>query len=194
MEKEIWKDIPGYEGYYQVSTLGNIKALQKKYYICNSSLVYKDEKIMKQKTNRGYKIIELNKNGKSKRFQVHRLVALTFIPNIENKPYIDHIDGCRINNKLENLRWVTHKENMNNPITINRIRKIKRKKGCENPLYQEKSPCSKPVLQYDLQGNLIGRYTCVHEAARKLGLLVSNIARVCRNERKTYKNYLWSYE
>ena len=107
---EIWKDIDGYEGLYQVSNRGRVKALN----FARSG----KEGIVKQQTNHnGYNVVYLSRNDERKKFSVHRLVALTFIPNIENKPCVDHINTIRDDNRVENLRWVTHKENCNNELT-----------------------------------------------------------------------------
>ena len=111
-DKEIWKDIEGYEGLYQISNLGRIK-----------SSYNGKEKILKPFDNHGYFRIQLYKNGVRKKETIHRLVAKAFIPNPENKPYIDHINTIRTDNRVENLRWVTHEENNNNPLT-NAKRKI----------------------------------------------------------------------
>lgn len=104
---EVYKDIVDYEGQYQVSNLGNIYSVKRK-------------KVMKPQVNCwGYLVIGLrnNKNKTRKIYQVHRLVAQAFIPNPENKPQIDHINTQKSDNRVENLRWVTSKENMANPIT-----------------------------------------------------------------------------
>lgn len=113
---EIWKDVVGYEGLYQVSNLGRVK-----------SIIFpknKDGKILKQRIRKGYLRIQLYKNKIAKDFGVHRLVALAFIPNPYNKPEIDHIDGIPSNNNVSNLKWCTPKENSNNPITISRKKEI----------------------------------------------------------------------
>lgn len=105
MSNEIFKDIKGYEGLYQVSNLGNIKSLH-----CNK------EKIMKptiRSKNYQYYFVGLLKDGKRKYFAIHRLVAMMFIPNPNNYEQVDHLDGNKLNNNVENLEWVTSKENTN---------------------------------------------------------------------------------
>lgn len=116
---EIWKDIQGYEGLYQVSNLGRVKSLGR--FI--DRLVYghywQEERILKpNKTKYGYLTVELRKNKKPKRLLVHRLVAITFIPNPKNKPEVDHINADKTNNSVNNLRWVTAKENIRNPLNM----------------------------------------------------------------------------
>ena len=124
---EIWKDVVGYEGLYQVSNLGRIKSFRGK---------RSKDGIMSLGENHGYKVI-LVPNGKSRKMLlVHRLVAQAFIPNPENKPDIDHINGDRQDNRVENLRWCTPLENMNNPITRQRISEAVQ--GEKNPFYGHK--------------------------------------------------------
>ena len=100
--EEIWRDIEGYEGLYQVSNLGRVKSNYNK----------NRKTILKNRVNRGrYFTVLLYKNKRSKNFSVHRLVALTFIPNPENKTQVNHIDGNKLNNRAKNLEWVTASEN-----------------------------------------------------------------------------------
>ena len=107
--EEIWKDIKGYEGRYQISNFGRVK-----------SLIYPKEKIMNiynfrrdGEKGKGYWRVRLIKNSSYKYFFVHRLLAEAFIPNIDNKPTVDHIDRNRLNNDLSNLRWADRKEQNN---------------------------------------------------------------------------------
>ena len=115
MEEEIWKPIKDFEGYYEVSNMGRVRSLN-----------YKrtgKEKILKNIGDyKGYLEIVLTKNGKQKQFKVHRLVAEAFIPNPENKPCIDHINTVKSDNRVENLRWVTYKENSNNEKTLEKFK------------------------------------------------------------------------
>lgn len=110
---EIWKDIPSYEGYYQVSNLGNFRSLPRRIrYKSSGWRNYPSKTLLTETTKDNYQRIVLMKEGVKTRFQAHRLVALTFIPNPESKPFINHIDGNKSNNKVENLEWCTASENM----------------------------------------------------------------------------------
>lgn len=105
---EIWKNIAGYTNYYQISDLGNVKSLSRKDSIRHNL----KEKVLKFGLGRsGYYSVNLCKNSNVKQFQVHRLVAQTFILNPDNKPEVNHKNGVKINNRVENLEWVTSKEN-----------------------------------------------------------------------------------
>ena len=111
MKNKIWKDIPDYEGLYQVSNFGEVKSLPKIRNVFSSNYIAK-ERILKPALNdSGYKIVVLTKNKKSKSLRVHRLVALAFIPNLENKPQVNHKDGNKLNNHIDNLEWCTNSEN-----------------------------------------------------------------------------------
>lgn len=127
---EEWRDVEGYESLYQVSNLGRVKSLER-VVMNNGGLQHKYEKILKFNVSRGYHIVHLSKEGKVKAFTVHRLVAIAFIPNEDNKPNVDHIDTNPSNNHVDNLRWVTQHENAMNPLT--RINNSESKKG--HPCY-----------------------------------------------------------
>ena len=124
MKEEVWKPIKDYEGLYEISNLGRVKSLN-----------YKrtgKEKILKNTVcNDGYLKVGLTKNGKDKVFRIHRLVAEAFIPNPENKPYVDHINTIREDNRVENLRWATAKENNNNSLTKKKMSENHRKQNSE---------------------------------------------------------------
>ena len=121
--KEIWKPIYGYEGYYEISNMGNVKTLKRKKYIPkNNSYGYiKERKLKPWKDSNGYMNIDLCKNKKSTRYKVHRLVAETFIDNPENLPFVNHIDFNTSNNKVENLEWVTARGNVMHSFSNGRI-------------------------------------------------------------------------
>jgi hypothetical protein len=109
--EEIWKDIKGYEGLYQVSNLGRVKTLKLKFGKQRADTIMKPSVSVW-----GYGRVCLIKNKKGKNYYVHRLVAEAFIPNLENKPTVDHIDRNKLNNVVSNLRWATYKEQIKNRV------------------------------------------------------------------------------
>ena len=120
MNNEIWKNIKGYEGLYQISNLGNVRSVPR---IIDSQFKGKPikrevyEKILKKSSTKfGYDYVCLSKDGKTKKYKIHRLVGEHFIPNLENKRTINHIDGNKHNNTVENLEWATYKENQQHAI------------------------------------------------------------------------------
>ena len=138
MREETWKPIVGYEEEYMVSDMGRVKSL--KYKGGNK------EKVLKScKTSRGYVNVVLVKDGKHKSHSVHRLVAQTFIPNPHNKPYVDHINTIRHDNRVENLRWVTHTENCNNPKTKNKYSEYAKSRSKEHQEKLNNSKKGKPM-------------------------------------------------
>jgi len=108
---EYWKHIIGYEGIYKISNLGNVKSLSRKVYFLNTFRIVK-EKLLKSNTNRyGYITVTLSNNCDIKTVTIHRLLANAFIDKVEGKEYVNHIDGVKSNNDIENLEWCTIKEN-----------------------------------------------------------------------------------
>ena len=113
--KEIWKDIPEYEGLYQASNLGNIRVLNRVVNsgIKNNNTVIRKGKLLKQRINQGYYEVALSKDNKKRFLKVHRLIAITFIPNLNNLPSINHKDENKLNNRVDNLEWCSIKYNCN---------------------------------------------------------------------------------
>lgn len=125
---EIWKQIEGYKGLYEVSNFGRIKSLSH----INNVGKLRPECILKNRlTDRGYQSVVLYNNGKPKSFRVHQLVGKAFINNPLSKPCINHLDGIKSNNKVENLEWVTISENQKHAfkIGLNKISCGRDKKG-----------------------------------------------------------------
>lgn len=174
-QQEIWKDISGYEGLYKVSNLGKVYSVKRNKYM---SLCYSN----------GYDRVLLSKNGKSKNIFVHRLVAQTFIPNPNYKPCIDHIDGNRANNNVNNLRWVSYKENNNNEITKNRISimtKLSYQRGRKYPYDKLK----KGVICIETGKE----YTSITDAYKITGIHASRICLSCKNNKYSAGGYHWKY-
>ena len=184
---EIWKDIKGYEGLYQISNLGRVKSLKRK--IKNFyNYYYHKEKILKLCINKktGYVYVCLNKNNKGKVMVVHRLVAETFISNIDKLPYVNHKDENKQNNCVDNLEWCTAKYNANYGTRNSKLyNKTSFKKG-------HKPKTCKKVEKYSFDGELLGTYYSIREAAVKNNFSASSIYRCCEGKIKC-RNYIWKY-
>lgn len=139
--KEVWKDISEYVGYYQVSNFGNVRSVDRVITDCNGKTYFKHGKNMKFGNNGvGYMFVALCKFGKYKLVTVHRLVATAFIPNPDNLPVINHIDGNKLNNNVDNLEWCTTKENIHHAIRsglVGKVSKESRKHAGEINSYKQ---------------------------------------------------------
>ena len=185
--KEIWKNIEGYEGLYQVSNLGNVKSL--KFGPRNHAKQW-DEKLLKIGiTNCGYCKVQLHKDGRSQMKYVHRLVAEAFLPNPQNKPQINHIDGDKTNNLLSNLEWCSPGENQSHAIAkgLRSLSPMVGKHGDKNPL-------SRSIIQCDLSGKPIRRWASISDAAEALGVNRSSISNCLNGRHKTSCGFKWEYE
>lgn len=183
---EIWKDILGYEGYYQVSNLGNVRGIDRK---VKSKInktgfrIVKGKKISPHINKYGYLSIRLRKEGSTKAFTIHRLVAMTFIPNPNNYPSVNHIDENKLNNTVSNLEWCTIKYNN---LYNNRQDRI-------NEKLRDINPNSIQVYQYSKDGILLNKYRSIRDASRLTGINRSIIKRSCKNGGVLIKNYIWKF-
>ena len=172
---EVWENIKGYEGLYQVSNMGRVKSLERTVTQKNGRKYSVKERILKPRaTPSGYLLVSLcNGSGKVKTFKVHRLVCEAFHENPKNKPCVNHIDENKTNNVASNLEWCTVAENINHGTRTART--------------------SKPVGQYTRDGNLIKVWQSIHEVGRQLGFDNGTISKAARSKRKTAYGYVWKY-
>ena len=211
IENEVWKDIDDYEGLYQVSNLGRIKRIYPYEHLISNS-----------KNSKGYYTVGLTKNNIRKNKMVHRLVAKAFILNPDNKKEVDHININRTDNRVENLKWVTHKENCNNPISkinysntrkgktvyvyTNEQRKAvsERMKGFKHSENSKllmsynrkgsKNSRALKVIQYSLNNEFIKEWEYIKQASEELGVCYSSIINCCKGKRKTAGGFIWKYQ
>jgi hypothetical protein len=195
MNEEIWKDIVGYKGLYQVSSFGRVKGLQRK---CKLSESHKadfrivPEKIINQEIKVGYCYVGLFSNGKCCRKRVHRLVAEAFIPNPDNLPQVNHKDENKLNNCVENLEWCTGSYNIKYGTCRERIAKHTNFHS-PNKLKQY-AKRRKKILQFSADGILINIYESLTNAALETKLNIGNISMCCHGKRETAGNYRWKFK
>ena len=211
MDNEVWKDIKGYEGLYQISNYGRVYSVKRKI-------------VRKQKLVKGYLVVGLNKNNVAKTLSVHRLVAMHFINNEESKEEVNHIDEVKTNNHVSNLMWCTPKENSNwgsrrerlskankrrfvRPLSLDqtptvKVLKLPKVKLSNKPSgYVEKRVKFKPGMNggkevYVLDkktGDVVDRFVSVKAAARFYNLRQSNISYVCAGKLKTTGGYKFKF-
>ena len=192
---EIWKDIPGYEGYYQISNLGRIRSLDRYANVCgNGKRLVKGRIIKSVKCTNGYYEASLNRNGVRKVMLLHRVVANVFIPNPFNLPEVNHKDENKLNNLVfinpdgsidyekTNLEWCTTQYNLSY--------------GTRNERFQKKAnePRMRSINQYDMDGNLINTFKSISEASRMTGTPARLICNICkkRNAHST-RSFVFRY-
>lgn len=200
LKDEIWKDIPNYEGYYQISNYGRLKSLEKYVNsgIKNNSKVKRKERICTAKINKlGYIHYSLSKNQKYFNINAHYILAELFLSKMNykymdyenvskinlNKLEVNHIDENPTNSRIDNLEWCTHTYNINYG---NRNKKVS--KAMLN--YKK---FSKKINQYDLDMNFIKTWNSLKEIWRETGYTRSAISKCCRGIYKQSKGYIWKF-
>lgn len=180
LEKEIWKDIKGFEGLYQASNLGRIKSLER---IDALGRRVKERILKPSISHRGYFIVVLCKNSKLKAYRVHRLVWSAFNGQIPENMQVNHINEVKADNRLSNLNLMTAKENINYGTGIERSHNK-----------QINGKCSKPVLQFTLEDILIKEYPSLIQAYRETGFAFQHICSCCKGKLKQAYGYKWKYK
>lgn len=215
-QEEIWRDIKGYEGYYQVSNLGNVKTL-------HANKGHKIKLLSIAPHPRGYRQVNLYKDGKHESLLVHRLVATAFIPNPNNYNEVNHISEDKHDNRVCNLEWVSHAENCRYGTIRERISQANRgqKRSDEIKARMKESQnlraereraegirCGrviKKISQYDLNGNFVRDFDSMYDACTALGFTFNrengygtsyknNIRGCCKGIHKTAYGFIWKFK
>lgn len=186
---EKWKIIPNTENKYLVSNKGNVMSLGRYTNNRNGKYFRKGKKLKPQENNKGYLYVYLSiSNGERKEY-VHRLVALTFIENVNNKPYVNHIDCNPKNNNVNNLEWCTPKENTRYMISLNRN---KRTKIWLDRLHKSTEKYKKSVVRINPNTLETKKYAFLNQVKTD-GFRPGDVCKCCKGERKTAGGYEWRY-
>lgn len=174
---EIWKDVVGYEGLYQVSNLGNVRSITRSVPWRFGTKTVAGREMTKRIDKKGYLVVTLSKNNIPKIKKIHRLVACAFIPNKDNLPFINHKDECKENNNANNLEWCNRQYNNTYGSRVERAR-VKQ---------------AKAVIQCHRNGTLIREWESITEASSTLHIHNGSISECCKGKRKTAGGYVWKY-
>jgi hypothetical protein len=186
LEGEEWREIPSMEGFYMASTCGRIMSMGRYVKSKNNSIKLNPPHLMTSRMNKcGYMQVSICCNGKHKLCLVHRLVASAFIPKVDGKDYVDHIDTCKSNNNANNLRWCTMSENMQNEKTVTQLRRV-----YDNDTRRK---YKRPVVAIS-NGIVIKTYPSI-KSVKEDGHSPDNVLQACRHiaNRRRHHNFEWMY-
>ena len=188
--KEEWRDIPGYEGYYQVSNQGRIRSVDRKVIARGGLTRISKGKIIALNYSRPYPMVCLSKKDIKKTYLVHRLVADTFIPNPKNEKTVNHKNGIKSDNRVENLEWCSYSDNIKHA-----FRQLGRRPTSHwTGVKEGKSPFAKKVQQISPNGELIVIHESMTTAARVTNTHLSCISQAINGKIKTAGGFLWRYD
>jgi len=191
--EEIWKDIKGYEGYYQVSNLGRVKRLPR-----GKQWPYRQthNNIRKPKLCNGYLVVNLSKDNKVKWIGVHRLVAMAFIPNPNNYPQINHIDECKTNNVVTNLSWCTQSQNQLHGTARQRQNETRHRNDPDRVVWKAAAmKHAKRVVMCDKKTDaVLETFVSMTEAAMATGVSICTISNQCNGKIKSRRKHYWRYD
>lgn len=196
MSNETWRPCVGYEGLYEVSNMGEVRSLKRKvqYKAYGKDMVRTQKgRILSQINKDGYRQVSLWKDGKNKIWRVHRLVALAFIPNPNNKPFINHLDEVRDNNCVENLEWCTPAENLSYGTARERGRETQIRGWRERKYHTSLSERCRPFGKYSKSGELLAIFMSANDAERSMGKSSSCIWKCLHGYLRTAYGYKWEF-
>ena len=190
---EMWKDVKGYEGVYQVSNYGNVRSLSRIQTDKNGRNVqYQSKVLTPQPNSQGYMRVGLKLNGKQKYWFVHRLVALHFVdnPNFQKYAIVNHLDSNYLNNKADNLEWTDISGNNHHAIEVGRM---KRTEEWLHHQRQSNEKNGRPVIGTNIATGETVRFVCLNDC-KNAGFQPSCVCNCCQGTRKSHKGYTWRYE
>lgn len=212
MENEIWKDIAGWEGLYQVSNCGRVRSVKRT--VWDNRGYYKNvpEKILKAgKTKNGYMLVVLIKDGVGKSHKVHQLVAKAFIPNPSNLPIINHKNEIKSDNRVENIEWCSYSYNnsyngkakkigeklkgkkQSKESVRKRAEKLRGRKQSKETVRKKAEKKSKPIMGVHKVSGKKVFFPSIYESSRQTGISQGNICLCCQGKRKSTGGYIWKY-
>lgn len=186
--QEKWESIENYNGKYEVSNMGRVKSL------CDKNGRKRELILTPRISKNGYLYVNLWGNSKSKTYKIHRLVAEKFCAKNDNPQCVNHINGVKTDNRAENLEWCSYSYNTKHALQNGLMKATIGEKDGMYGVHGKDHPSSKPLLQYDLQGNFIKEWENAVEAGKVLGYNGSSIQRCARGERKSAFGYIWKYK